>query len=116
MVPLSPSLSRHRPTGSKFSSANPTGSIVRWQLAHTGSLRWAASLSRIGRLPGTFPSSAGTFGSGGGGGAPKILLNTHTPRITGEVRVAKDVTDRTLPRSEERRVGKEGRSRGLEEA
>ena len=59
-------------------------------------LRWAASLSRIGRLAGTDPSSAGIRG-GGGGGAPKMLLNTHTPRITGEVRVAKDVTDRTLP-------------------
>ena len=37
----------------------------------------AASLSRIGRLADTVPSSsAGTFGSGGGGGAPKMLSST----------------------------------------
>ena len=42
-------------------------------------------------------SSAGTFGSGGGGGAPKMLRSTHTPRSTGDVRVAYDVTDSTLP-------------------
>ena len=32
-IPLS--LIRHKPTTSKFSSANPIGSIIRWQPAHT---------------------------------------------------------------------------------
>src|SRR5438552_67141 len=82
----------------KFSSANPTGSIVRWQLAHTALLRCAASRSRIGRLADTVLSSSdGTFGRGGGGGAPKILPRTHTPRMIGDVRVAYDVTASTLP-------------------
>ena len=39
-------------------------------------------------------ASAGTLGSGGGGGAPSRLSSTHLPRSTGEVRVGKAVTIR----------------------
>ena len=41
--------------------------------------------------------SAGTFGGGGGGGVPSRFFRTHWPRITGEVRVAYEVTVRMLP-------------------
>src|SRR5690606_6024127 len=94
----STSRSRHCPIASKFSSGNPAGSIVRWQLAHAALLRCAAKRSRIDKFAAiTLSSSAGTFGGGGGGGAPSTLLNTNTPRSTGDVRVAYDVTDNTLP-------------------
>ena len=50
------------------------------------------------RLPSTVLSlSAGTFGSGGGGGMPSRLSRTHLPRSTGDVRVAYEVTVRMLP-------------------
>ena len=42
-------------------------------------------------------SSAGTFGGGGGGGVPRRFSRIHLPRITGEVRVAYEVTVRMLP-------------------
>src|SRR5205085_10916394 len=84
-------------TALKFSSAKPTGSIERWQLAHTALLRCAARRWRIERFADTLlSSSAGTFGRGGGGGAPNMLRSTMTPRSTGEVRVAYDVTESTL--------------------
>ena len=44
--PRSPS-SRHRPTASKFSSANPSGSIRAWQLAQAGFARCCSMRSRI---------------------------------------------------------------------
>src|SRR5581483_3368258 len=82
----------------KFSSEKPTGSIVRWQLAQTALLRCAASRSRMGRFDATLlSSSAGAFGGGGGGGGPKGFFSTESPRRTGDVRVAYDVTDNTLP-------------------
>src|SRR5688500_20187450 len=94
-----PSAVRQRPIASNFSSDNPTGSIRLWQLAQAGLVRCSASRLRTERFPSTVLSfSAGTSGSGGGGGAPRILSRIHFPRITGEVRV----------RSEERRVGKGG--------
>ena len=50
------------------------------------------------RLPSTVLSlSAGTSGSGGGGGTPIRLSSTHLPRTTGEVLVAYEVTVRMLP-------------------
>src|SRR5262245_51263374 len=89
---------RQRPTASKFSSEKPTGSIRLWQLAHAGLARCSASRSRTESLADTVLSfNAGTFGSWGGGGVPMILSNIHLPRITGEVRVAYDVTVRMLP-------------------
>ncbi len=42
-------------------------------------------------------SSAGTSGGGGGGGVPSRFSRIHLPRITGDVRVAYDVTVRMLP-------------------
>ena len=37
------------------------------------------------------------FGGGGGTGEPRMLLRTHLPRSTGEVRLACEVTVRMLP-------------------
>ena len=44
------SLSRHSPMPSKFSSAKPSGSITRWQLAHVGLRRCISSRARSERL------------------------------------------------------------------
>ena len=97
-IGVPPSAVRRRPTASNFSSESPTGSIRLWHAAQTGLLRCSASRSRTDSLPSTVLSfSAGTSGSGGGGGTPSRLSSTHLPRRTGEVRVAYDVTVRMLP-------------------
>ena len=44
-----------------------------------------------------FSGRPGTFAGGGGGGAPSRFARIHFPRSTGEVRVAYEVTVRTLP-------------------
>ena len=88
---LPPSWSRQRPTASKFSIANPIGSIRAWQLAQLGFARCADMASLIVKvLPGWAPSvfSAGMFGGGGGGAAASRFSSTHLPRTTGDVRVA----------------------------
>ena len=103
-----PSVSRHRPTGSKFSSAKPGGSIVRWQPAQTGSSRCCSSRSRTlrGAAPAPLSSSAGTFGGGGFGGELNTFVMIHLPRNTGDVRFATDVSNSTLPwPSKPRRFG-----------
>ena len=41
--------------------------------------------------------NAGTSGKGGGGGVPMMFSRIHLPRMTGDVRVAYEVTVRTLP-------------------
>ena len=87
-VPAPSSRARHRPTASKFSSANPSGSILAWQVAQAGLARCRAMRSRIvagaARSPGS--SSSGMSGGGGGGGAPSRFSSSHFPRSTGEVR------------------------------
>src|SRR4051794_34026353 len=95
------SIARQRPVGSKFSIANPTGSIMLWQPAHVGLARCAAMRSRIDKgfadpAPPSFSSSIGTLGGGGGGSTPRMLLRIHLPRFTGDVRIAKDVVVRML--------------------
>src|SRR5262245_3678583 len=88
------SKSRHSPTPSKFSNANPSGSIIEWQLAQTGFARWADIRSRIvlGRSLLTSCSfNFGTFGGGLGGGTPRIFSKIHLPRRTGDVRLGCDV-------------------------
>ena len=68
-----------------------------WQLAHVALARCSARRSRTERVAATVLSlSAGTSGNGGGGGVPLRFSRIHLPRITGEVRVAYDVTVRTL--------------------
>ena len=59
---------RHPPMTSKFSSANPSGSIAEWQLLHTGFCRCCASRSRIvgGTAPGLVSEVVSTPGGGGG--------------------------------------------------
>jgi len=42
-------------------------------------------------------SRVGTFGGGGSGGVFRNVVNTYTPRKTGEVLVATAVIERTLP-------------------
>src|SRR5581483_6748190 len=91
-------LVRHCPIASKFSRLSPSGSILAWQLAHTG---FARCTSNICRTVSGFPSlllnsSAGTFGGGAGGGAARIFSSSHLPRIVGDVRVVYDVTASTL--------------------
>src|SRR6185436_12635270 len=86
------------PTASKFSRENPIGSIRLWQLAQAAFARCSARRARTERLEEIVLSlSAGTSGIGGGGGAPKMFSRIHFPRITGDVRVAYEVTVRTLP-------------------
>ena len=70
---MPPSLTRHLPVASKFSSARPSGSITRWHDVHAGLLRCCSMRSRTdsARPDSAVPfvsSSAGTFGGGGGGG------------------------------------------------
>src|SRR3989441_12673605 len=93
------SFSRHCPTASKFSSANPSGSIREWQLAHTELFRCCSMRSRsaVGALFPSFSFSGGTLGGGGGGGDPSRFSRTHLPRSTTEVRFAYEVTVRILP-------------------
>src|SRR5262249_8335516 len=94
-----PSVLRHSPIPLKFSSANPSGSIRRWQLAHTALARCSSIDSRSDRILPSVPRSlsAGAFGGGAGGGEAKIFVNNHTPRKTTEVRVGYEVNDRMLP-------------------
>ena len=73
---------------SKFSSAKPSGSIIRWQTAQDGlarccSMRWRMV---IGLVPAS-SLSEGTLGGGGGGGVPSNCSSTHLPRIVGAVRL-----------------------------
>src|SRR5258706_71408 len=97
-IGLPSSTVRQRPRTSKFSREKPTGSIKLWQLAQTALARCSERRSRTERLAETVLSlRAGTFGSGGGGGVPRIFSSTQRPRMTGEVRFAYEVTVRTLP-------------------
>src|SRR5260221_1343348 len=74
------------------------GSIKLWQLAQAALERCAANRSRTERVADSVLSfSAGTSGSGGGGGDPSRFSRTHLPRITGDVRVAYEVTVKILP-------------------
>src|SRR5437867_3146164 len=90
---------RHRPMASKFSSANPKGSIAAWQLAQPGFLRCFSMSWRNGSgLPSVpLSSKLGTLGGGGGGGAPSMFSSSHLPRKTTDVRLAYEVTVRRLP-------------------
>jgi hypothetical protein len=90
---------RHCPTGSKFSSAKPTGSMLRWQEAQTGLARWRSSCSRTvdGRSLCALSSRSGTTAGGGSGGVFSRFEMMYFPRRTGEVRVATAVSDRMLP-------------------
>ena len=94
-----PSLdARQVPSASKFSSANPIGSIRTWQLAQTGFLRCTSIRSRKARGCPLSPASfnVGTSGGGGGGGDPSSASSSHLPRSTGEVRLGYDVAVSTL--------------------
>ena len=85
---------------SKFSSANPSGSITEWQLLHDGFCRCCASRSRIdvGAAPGLFSVRfVSTPGGGGGTGKPKMLFSSHLPRRTGDVRSGYDVVASSAP-------------------
>jgi hypothetical protein len=101
-------LSRHTPAESKFSNANPTGSMFRWHDAHTGFARCVSTCCRVVcALPGVaLLSSVGTFGGGCGGGVFRSTASTYLPRIVGDVRLATAVRPRTLPSpSKPRRFG-----------
>src|SRR5262252_9220050 len=87
------STERQPPMTSKFSSANPSGSIVEWQALQDGFVRCSARRSRIdaGRAPGLSVRFVSTPGGGGGTGRPKMLFSSHFPRSTGDVRSGYDV-------------------------
>ena len=93
-----PSVVRHFPIRSKFSSENPIGSMILWQAAHTGLLRCCSIFCRteVGCCAPSFSGSGGTFGGGRGAGVPRRFSRTHLPRATGEVRFATEVTSRKL--------------------
>src|ERR1700690_1220079 len=99
-TPSGPAL-RQFPTESKFSSANPTGSITRWQDAQAGFFRCNSNCSRTvfgtAAPPLLLSSSVGTFGGGGVGGVLRKVLSTYFPRNTGDVLVATEVIARMLP-------------------
>ena len=59
--------SRQPPIASKFSTANPSGSILRWHSAQLASARCFSSCSRIVIAPRMSGSMAGTSGGGEGG-------------------------------------------------
>ena len=90
---------RHWPTASKFSSANPSGSILAWQAAQVGLARCCSSRCRTvaASMPSSFSISAGMSGGGGGGGDPSRFSSSHFPRTTGDVRFGCEVTVRMLP-------------------
>src|SRR6266849_5396756 len=113
--PSPPCLVRHLASASKFSSANPMGSISLWQLAHGSCLRCSVICSRNVRIfsgPPLVSSSGGTFGGGSGGGVPRMFSSTHTPRLTGEVlKFCVHVIERKLPLpSRPRRLSSSGPS------
>src|SRR5258705_3570328 len=102
--------SRQFPTESKFSSANPGGSITLWQVAHVGLARCNSNGARTvlaaRGVAFVLSSSEGTLGGAGGGGVLRKVLRTYLPRKTGEVLVATEVIDRILPcPSSPRRLG-----------
>src|SRR6266567_1233663 len=91
-------------------SANPGGSITRWQPAQGWFFRCNSSCARtVFAAAGAsllLSSSVGTFGGAGGGGVLRKVVSTYFPRNTGEVLVATEVIDRTLPcPSRPRRLG-----------
>ena len=93
-----PLVVRRRPIASYSSRANPSGSIVLWQLAQTAFVRCCSSRSRTERgAPfSRAPGRLGTSGGGGEGGVPRKFSSSHTPRTTGDVRFAYDVIVRRL--------------------
>src|SRR2546429_3131981 len=89
---------------SKLSRANPGGSILTWQVAHSASCRCLASCSRIVVAPRMSGSTASTSTVGLGGGVPRMRSSTHAPRRIGDVVVPLAVTFSTpaiVRRSEE---------------
>src|SRR5436309_16055372 len=82
-----PSLIRHAPTASKFSSDNPIGSINLWQDAQGSFVRCSSSRCRTDNILASplvaFSLSAGTFGGGGGGGGPGSAPLRFLPQQTG---------------------------------
>src|SRR5262245_47405735 len=92
---------RQAPVTSKFSRANPIGSIIWWHELHDGFARCASIRSRTVRdlppLVADVSSSFGTTGGGGGGGVPNRTTITHLPRCTGDVRSATEVSVRIAP-------------------
>src|SRR4029434_9032912 len=92
---------RHWPTELKFSSAKPGGSMTRWHPEQAGFCRCSSSWSRTDFVADSLPlllsSRVGTFGGGGVGGVFRNVVSTYAPRKTGDVRVARPVSDRILP-------------------
>ncbi len=88
------SCARHAPTASKFSIANPIGSITLWQLAQAGLARCSTICSRIVFVAAPFSGSlsAGTLGGGGARRRAEDVLEHPLAAMTGDVRVACDVT------------------------
>ncbi len=90
---------RQRPIASKFSSANPIGSITPWHALHVGLERCCSMIARmvLAFSPSLFSWNASTSGGGAAGGVPRMFSRIHAPRITGAVRFAYDVDSSTPP-------------------
>src|SRR6185295_7401098 len=84
---------RQAPRASKFSRANPVGSITPWHILQDALSRCCSSraLTVFGCSPAFWERSVAVSGGGGGGGVPISLSRTHAPRSTGEVRSAYEV-------------------------
>ena len=93
-----PRASRHAPTASKFSSANPSGSIVpvAARARRVGAMLSIRSRIVLGARPAVC-SNGGTLAGGAGGGVPSRFSRIHLPRSVGAVRSACDVASRMLP-------------------
>ena len=94
-APSAPAL-RHWPTGLKFSSAKPTGSMMRWHDAHVGLLRCSSICCRT------------VFGAAGSLGA--LLERRHVGRRRRRRRVEERGQDE-LAAQHRRRAGRHRRQR-----
>ena len=86
---LPSSVVRQLPIASKFSSENPIGSMILWQLAHGSFVRCISICWRMVGLDAAVQvrwlaeAAADTFGGGGGGSTPRKTCITVLPRCTG---------------------------------
>src|SRR5580698_227272 len=88
---LPSSVRRHFPMASKFSSENPIGSMILWQVAQGSLARCISICWRMVGLVSECVAEAsslnfGTLGGGSGGLTPRKIFIMALPRTVGEVR------------------------------
>ena len=78
---------RVRPIGSKHSTAEPSGSILRCHSLHAAEKRCFLSCTLIIMAARITGSIAGTSSGGDGVGGPRFHSHIQTPRMTGDVSI-----------------------------